>query len=299
MGNYKNLLFIINKHSGRRYAPDIEEKIHTICAQYNAVCVVEFTQKRDHACQLAHQAAGRFDAIIAVGGDGTINETARALLHSSTPLGIVPTGSGNGLARHLGLSMNHRAAISSIFNSVPVTIDTFTVNGLPGVNVAGLGFDGHVASLFSSRTKRGLWGYTNLVIRDFLRYRSVPVTAHIQGQTVISNDFILAIANSSQYGNNACIAPSASLTDHYLNLVEIKKIPLLKIPSFIIKLFTRRLADNRYYTNIPCRSANIELPYAVPFHIDGEACGKASRFEVSIHPSSLKILIPAHRQNKI
>ncbi|GIV38102.1 MAG: hypothetical protein KatS3mg032_2481 [Cyclobacteriaceae bacterium] len=299
MGSYKNLLFIINKHSGRRYVPGIKEKIHHICAQYNAVCVVEFTQKRNHACQLAREAAGRFDAIIAVGGDGTVNETARGLLHSATPMGIIPTGSGNGLARHLGIPMNCPAAARLIFNSVPVNIDTFTVNGQTGVNVAGLGFDGHVAGLFSARTKRGLWGYTALIIRDFLHYQPVPVTARMQGHTITSNLFILAIANSSQYGNKASIAPSASLTDHYLNLVQVKKIPLLHIPPFVFRLFTRKLSNNRYYSCTPCRSANIELPHPVPYHIDGEACGRARRFEIRIQPSSLRVLIPAHRMEKI
>ncbi len=299
MGNLKKLLFIINKHSGKGYEPRVEGKILDACATHHTECVLEFTRERGHARELAKQAVGNFDAVIAVGGDGTVNEAAQGLLNSSTPLGIVPKGSGNGLARHLELPMRYTAAINTLFNCLPVTIDTFTVNDYPGVNVAGIGFDGHIARLFGNRNIRGLWGYCRLVMKDVLRYHAVTATVIADGVPCTSNDFILAFANASQYGNNAWIAPEARLTDQWLNLVQVSQIPTTRLPGFLVKLFTRKLRNNRYYRCQPFRYARVELSAPTPFHVDGEPFGPERSFEICIHPASLQILVPGQQVKKI
>jgi YegS/Rv2252/BmrU family lipid kinase len=297
MGN--KLLFIINKYSGKGYQPQVEGKILNACARHDIECTLEFTRGPGHAQTLAQQACGAYQAVVAVGGDGTVNEVARALVNTPTPLGIIPKGSGNGLARHLGIPMNYMAAIESLFTSTPITIDTFTLNGKLGVNVAGVGFDGHIANLFATGKVRGLWGYTRLVIREFFRFQGTQTITVADGNTYTSHDFILAIANASQYGNNACIAPQASVTDQLLNLVHIGKIPVAAVPQLVFRMFSRSLKNNTYCTTQVCRAALIKLPHPVPFHIDGEPCGATDSMSLHIQPASLRVLVPAQTASKI
>lgn len=296
MGAFRKLLFIINKHSGRGYQPRVEGKILDACARNNAECTLEFTQSPGHGRELASQRAHDYDAVIAVGGDGTVNEVVQGLVHTRTPLGIIPKGSGNGLARHLGIPMKYTDAVNSLFKSEPLLVDTFEVNGQTGVNVAGIGFDGHVANLFGKGTTRGLLGYAHLVVRELNRYRGIEAEVIADEERYHTHDFILAIANSSQYGNNAYIAPQASITDRTLNLVHVHRIPLVQAPVFLHRLFTRKLHNGRFYQSRECKQVRITTTSHVPFHIDGEPCGHTNTFEIRILPASLLLLVPsAHR----
>ncbi len=299
MGAFQKLLFIINKHSGRGYQPRVEGKILDACARNNAECTLEFTQSPGHACELARHHAPQFDAVIAVGGDGTVNEVMQGLVHAQTPLGIIPKGSGNGLARHLGIPMKYTDAINTLFVSQPVLVDTFEVNGKTGINVAGIGFDGHVANLFGKGSRRGLLGYTKLVVRELTRFREVKAEVQTDGQHYNTHDFILAIANSSQYGNNAFIAPQASITDGMLNLIHVSRIPPVQTPAFLHRLFTRKLRNGRFYQSRECKHAHIILTKESPFHIDGEPCGHASTFHIRVSPGSLMLLVPPSSINKV
>ncbi|MCX7638073.1 MAG: YegS/Rv2252/BmrU family lipid kinase [Cyclobacteriaceae bacterium] len=295
----KKFLFIINKYSGRGYQPRVEGKILDACARNNTECTLEFTQKPGHARELARSGTDHFDTIVAVGGDGTVNEVASGLVNTSVPLGIIPKGSGNGLARHLGIPMKYDRAVNTLFESKPLLIDTFELNGRLGVNVAGIGFDGHVANLFGDRSVRGLWGYTRLVVREFLHYRETEVTVQTDKHEYTSCDFMLAIANSSQYGNNARIAPHASLTDQLLHIVHVAKPPAFYVPLFIEKLFTGSLRENKFYKSEVCQKACISLTRETPFHIDGEPCGRAASFNICIKPATLSVLAPLRNKAKI
>lgn len=299
MGTFKKLLFIINKYSGRGYQPAVEGKILDACARNDAECILEFTQKPGHARELATSGTAYADAVIAVGGDGTVNEVAQALINTRIPMGIIPSGSGNGLARHLGIPLRYSQAVNALFYSKPLLIDTFELNGKPGVNVAGIGFDGHVANLFGDRTVRGLYGYVRLVVRELLGYRETEAQIEADGRLYHSSNFILAIANSSQYGNNAYIAPQASVTDHVLNIVQVKRMPTLYMPLFVGQLFTRRLHNNRYYRTETFRQATIKLVNTISFHVDGEPCGAAASFNIQIKPASLMLLVPPERINTV
>lgn len=299
MGAFHKLLFIINKHSGHGYQPRVEGKILDACARNNAECTLEFTQSPGHAREIARNNAPHFDALIAVGGDGTVNEVAQGLVHTKTPLGIIPKGSGNGLARHLGMPMKYTNAINNLFVSQPVLVDTFEVNGKTGINVAGIGFDGHVANLFGKGSRRGLLGYTKLVVRELTRYRGIEARVMADEQHYHTHDFIMAIANSSQYGNNAYIAPQASITDGSLNLVHISNIPPAQTPMFLLRLFTRKLHNGRLYQSRACRNVHITLTGEAPFHIDGEPCGHANTFDIRVNPASLVLLVPPPSINKV
>ncbi len=293
MSEFKKLQFIINKFSGTGFRPKLEGRILNACEQHQAECTIEFTVDRGHATTIARNAIGKFDAVIAVGGDGTVNETARGLLHSETPLGILPRGSGNGLARHLGIPMDTAAALTTMFNSKVLKMDTFHLNGGLSVNVSGIGFDGHIANLFGKGQKRGFWGYARHVIKEYTASTGFEARL-VQGtnETPLKDSFILAIANSSQYGNNAWVSPASSVTDGELNLVHIKKISLLKGIAFARMLFTKRLRNNALYHFRAASQLVIKTDNPVAFHIDGEPGGVASHFDIRIDPASLAVLVP-------
>jgi diacylglycerol kinase (ATP) len=289
----QNLLFIINKHSGKGYEPGLEGKIIDICQQRKAVATIQFTQRRGHATELAQQGIGQYDAIIAVGGDGTVNETARALIHGNTPLGIIPKGSGNGLARHLKISQSISGATVGLFTSTVIRIDTLQVNHHTGINVAGIGFDGHIANLFGTNQVRGFYGYLRLVLAEYLRYREFTYTLSGTNQQINTTGFIIAIANASQYGNNAFIAPRASVQDGLLDIIMTNKIPVVRSVSLIMRLFNRSLKPGKLYAEYKTAMCQITCEMPVSFHIDGEPCGADKNFLIQVRPASLPILLPS------
>jgi diacylglycerol kinase (ATP) len=297
MSEFKKVLFIVNKYSGKGYEPDLEGRIIETCASHSIECTINYTTGRGHATELAKTAIGNYDAILAVGGDGTVNEVARALVFSSTPMGILPKGSGNGLARHLHIPLALEQALDSFFNGTLVHMDTFLVNGYLSVNVSGLGFDGHIANLFDGEKKRGLWGYFKLILQEYFRYAEFDWDLHVGKNITHFNSFVIAIANSSQYGNNAFVAPQASVTDGFLNLSLAHKIPLYKGLSFAIRLFTKNLKNSELFESHPIQNVSITSLVPVAFHVDGEPCGYANSFTIEPLPRSLKIIIPSNNKS--
>jgi diacylglycerol kinase (ATP) len=300
MNEGKKLLFIINKYSGTGFQPELESSIITACTQHNIECTLEYTLGAGHATQLAQQGIEKkIHSIVAVGGDGTINEVARGLLHSAIPMGILPKGSGNGLARHLGISMNIQQALNQLFQGQRVAMDTFTLNEKLSLNVSGIGFDGHVANLFSTGGKRGFWGYAKLVTREYFMFQEFETEITIANETTHQKNFILAIANSSQYGNNARVAPTASVTDQQLQLTSLKKIPLYGGLTFGYHMFFGKLKVGKRYQSRAIQNATIRTSKPVAYHVDGEPCGYGQEFIIKLQPKSLHIIAPKNRLDNI
>jgi YegS/Rv2252/BmrU family lipid kinase len=301
MGEVKKLLFIVNKFAGTGYQPEVEGRIITACEQFDVECTIEFTTARGHATALATEAVTKkFNGIIAVGGDGTVNEVARGLLHTGIPMGIVPKGSGNGLARHLGLHMKIERALEQLLRGQVIAMDTFRMNNHLSLNVSGIGFDGHVANLFGVGKKRGFWGYTKLVIREYLNYAEFSAMLTLGNQPAISqHPFMIAIANSSQYGNNAKVAPVASVMDQSLQLAIIKKVPAQRGFHFGYQMFTGKLETGKDYECLSFQGAEITTPVPVAYHIDGEPCGHATTFKIELLPASLHMIAPQTSVGKI
>ena len=288
----KKVLFIVNKFSGTGYQPAVEGRITDVCAAHDVECTIEFTRARGHATELARQGVQQhFDWIVGVGGDGTINEVARGMVGTGVPMGIIPKGSGNGLGRHLGIPVTIGPALDSLFKSQPMPMDTFTINGHLSLNVSGIGFDGHIANLFGKDKKRGLAGYVKLTVGEFFSFREFGFTLHIDGQTLPRKAFIMAIANSSQYGNNARIAPAASVCDGLLHLSILKKVPPYRV-DFIYAFFTGNVHQSSYCEVIETQSFSITTPTPISYHIDGEPSGTASQFDIQLNPCSLVMLVP-------
>ncbi len=301
MGEVKNVLFIVNKHAGTGYQPQVEGRILTACAERDIECSIEFTSGRGHATELAKDGITKnFKWIIAVGGDGTVNEVARALLHTSTPMGIIPKGSGNGLGRHLGISMKIAQALNQILDGKIISMDTFKMNDHLSLNVSGIGFDGHIANLFGAGQKRGLWGYTKLVIREYLSYPGFEASVQLNNTLPTSQtSFMIAIANASQYGNNAKVAPIASIMDQSLQLAIIKKVPTQRGFHFGFQMFTGKLKTGKDYECLSFQNGIINVPHPVAFHIDGEPCGHSASFKIELLPRSLNMVVPVSSIRRI
>jgi diacylglycerol kinase (ATP) len=287
------VLFIINKYSGPGFQNELEGRIIDVCAQQDVECTIEYTKARGHATELARDAAASniYKKVIAVGGDGTVNEVAGGLLHSSVPMGIIPKGSGNGLARHLGIPMQISQSIQKLFESAVVAIDSFTLNGRLSLNVSGIGFDGHIANLFGKEKKRGLQGYARVTLNEFFHFTEFEAEIITEKETIRKNAFIIAIANSSQYGNNARIAPAASVRDGLLHVCFLKKVPPYRF-DFIYSFFSGTIDQSSYCEFMEVRKMSIKVDKPIAFHIDGEPCGVTDKFEINVQPRSLQMLIP-------
>lgn len=295
----KQLLFVVNKHAGTGYQSKVEGRIVDVCAQHDAECTVEFTQGRGHATELARDGVLKgFDAVVAVGGDGTINEVGQGLLHSGTPMGIIPRGSGNGLARHLGIPLGVSQAAEALFSQQLIGMDTFTVNGKLSMNVSGFGFDGLVANLFGKDGKRGLPAYARLSVQEYFSASESTVSVVIDGRPLTRQAFIVAVANSSQYGNNARIAPNASICDGILQLSILKKVPPYRV-DFVMAFFAGLIENSSFCEILTGSRILLDFDHPVYYHVDGEGCGKAAHFDIAVQPASLQMMIPSRVLRKV
>jgi diacylglycerol kinase (ATP) len=294
MNENKKVFFIINRFSGTGYEDSIEGRIIDECVALNYGCTIEYTRERGHATELAKRAVDeKFDIAFAVGGDGTVNEVAQGLIGSSVAMGILPKGSGNGLARHLGIPMKFSSALQLMKSTHVINMDTMSVNGKLSVNVSGIGFDGHVAGMFGKDGKRGLAGYAKLVLKEFMSYNEIAADVVVDGASHRTSSFIIAIANSSQFGNNAKVAPLASVCDGLIDICFIRKIPFSRLIGFAIKMFTGTLNKSSLVDIRKGKKIELTFPKPVAFHIDGEPQEPVSRFDVHIDSGRLRMIVPS------
>jgi diacylglycerol kinase (ATP) len=301
MNENKKVLFIINKYSGTGYRSQVEGAILSQCYQLGLEATLEFTKSRGHATELAHQGTldKKYETIFAVGGDGTVNEVAKAVVHSNQVMGILPCGSGNGLARHLGIPMKIKDALPMIGSASVIAMDSMLVNEQLSINISGIGFDGHIAGMFGKDGKRGLISYSKLVLREFLRYKEFEVNFQIDDSSFHQKAFVIAFANSSQFGNNAHIAPHASVCDGLLDISVIRKIPLHQVAGFAAKMFSGQLHKSAF-TDIK-KGKRITLKFEEPmtYHIDGESQNPQDIFTIQMQPASIRMLVPIHSLSKV
>ena len=277
-------LFVVNRRSGARRRPDAAAIIREHCGFEYEIGECERKEDLDGIIGTALQKGA--EAVFAVGGDGTVHEVAKRLIGTTIALGIIPAGSGNGLARHLGISMNLREALGAAHRTA--TIDTATVNGMPFIGTMGVGFDAWIADAFASSGVRGLATYIRVGLAGFLHYRPEQYQIDINGETLERKALLIAIANASQYGNNARIAPIASLQDGLLDLVVVERVSLTAVP----RLFGGTL--HRASGITMRRGSNIEIrrPSPGPAHVDGEPVTLPEKLTIEIVPQSLRVLLP-------
>ncbi len=289
----KQVLFIVNPLShglkGRNLKKIIKQSLDESIFEYSIV----FTQHPNHASELTQAALKQqIDIVVAVGGDGTVNEVGKVLTNTDVPLSILPLGSGNGLARHLRIPIDLVQAIMVLNQAHPVAIDTAKVNNEVFLGVAGMGFDALVAREFAKSKRRGFSSYLRTVAREFPNYHPRPYSMCVDGRQISGMAFIISFANSSQYGNDFIIAPQARLQDGYIDLVIVKDIPFYAIQQFIYRIKGGTLHLSNYVDILRCKEIIIKQPQ-IEAHIDGEPIIFQDEIKVSIQPASLKIMVPS------
>jgi diacylglycerol kinase (ATP) len=289
--------FIFNPTSGRnRRRPQLASGIREFIAARSLDADFLITEGPGHATVLAREAVQRGTAcVVAVGGDGTMNEVAQALLHTSTALALVPCGSGNGLALHLGLPRSSFAALQLIAGDGGrvATVDTGTANGRSFFNAMGLGLDADVSHRFNRLTSRGLPAYVRTAFAALRNLRSERCSIFDGVRRVSLDTLLVAVANSDQYGNNARIAPGARVDDGALDLVAVRPVGLFGAAALAARLFLGNLDGSRHITRL--RGPRFSIERAAPglMHTDGETHATGARVDIAVAPRSLRVVIPA------
>lgn len=293
MNSRKRITFIVNPISGTRgkelILQTIEKKLDFNLYDHTIIR----TEYAGHAEQLAREAAAnRTDIVVAIGGDGTINEIGRSLLHTSTALGIIPCGSGNGLARHLHIPLAPAKAIEILNQGHIRDIDYGIIDGHPFFCTCGVGFDAFVSLKFADSGKRGLLTYLENTLHESLTYRPEAYEIENESGTARYKAFLIACANASQYGNNAYIAPQASLTDGMMDITILEPFTMLDIPSLSFQLFNRTIDQNSRIKTLREKKITIRRNKEGVFHFDGDPAMGGKNLEVEIVHKGIKVVAP-------
>ena len=288
----RTILFIINPKSGtdkKLYVRQIiGKKIDVSKFSYQ----VRYTEYAGHAEVLAREAVEKgTDIVVAVGGDGTVNEVARALIHTQTALGIIPCGSGNGLARHLQLPMDPEGAIQMINEACIKSLDYGTMNNQPFFCTCGMGFDAFVSMKFANSGKRGLLSYIENTLRETLTYKPDTYTLTLDDQQIEQRAFVIACANASQYGNNAFIAPAATMSDGLMDITVLEPFSAIEAPQLALQLFNGTLTTNSRVKTFKARKAHIKRLSKAPVHVDGDPLLTDTEIDVEIHPKGILMVV--------
>lgn len=289
-------LFLVNTRSGTARKYDIAALIRDACAGWTTKFDIAPCQRKEDLDSIIDDAErDGYDVVHAVGGDGTVHEIAKRLVGRDLALGILPIGSGNGFARHIGLPMDARASLNACGERRIVTIDTAEVNGIRFLGVMGIGFDAWIADRFAIAGTRGFMTYVKVGVREVLKYRAEEYEIDIDGKTRMMKAKIITIANSSQYGNDARIAPRASVQDGLLDVVTIDDVSLFAAPLIAFRLFRGTIERSSAVTTVRGREITIRRAASGPVHLDGEPFTLAETLNVLVRPASLKVLLPDGR----
>jgi YegS/Rv2252/BmrU family lipid kinase len=284
----RKALLIINPISGGKKKDGVPQLIKKYL---DADATVVFTNGASHANEMATQAIDTYDMVVAVGGDGTVNETASALVGSNTMLGIVPCGSGNGLSRFLHIPMDIQESIENLNTGKTALIDSAQADGKPFFNMAGMGFDAHIATVFAHGKKRGFITYIKSSLQEILKYKPQIYHIEIDGVIYEREAFMLSFANSSQYGNNAHISPQASVQDGLIDVCIIKPFPLWRFPAMGIRMFTKTADRSKFVEIIKGAHIIVKRNEPGPIHLDGEPMQAGAQVEINVLPGSLKVIV--------
>ena len=293
MAGKRKILAVINPISGTSNKEFMPETIARCIDPDKFDVVVRFPQHASHATLLTEEAIKEgFYGVIAVGGDGTINEVAAALRDSSTALGIIPCGSGNGLARHLGIPMNVEKALEIINLDNIEALDYCTANDRPFFCTCGVGFDAHVSQKFAEARKRGPLSYIQKTLVEYLKYRCKTYSIEMNDRVVTENAFVIACGNASQYGNNAFITPRASMHDGLIDVTVIHPFTPLDTAVLGVLLFTRHIDPDTNINTFRTSELTMHRPKPDVMHIDGEPIMMDADIHIKCHKAGIKIFLP-------
>ena len=299
MTEKKRIVFVVNPISGtqgkKAILKWIDERLDRSLYDYSIVK----TEYAGHATQIAANAVTeKVDVVVAIGGDGTINEIARSLVHTDTALGIIPCGSGNGLARHLRIPMEPKAAIDILNRGCELCIDYGKINNIPFFCTCGVGFDAFISLKFADSGKRGLLTYLENTLHESLTYQ--PETYEIENEegTMKYKAWLIACGNASQYGNDAYIAPQASLTDGLMDVTIMEPFTVLDVPSLSFQLFNKTIDQNSRVKTMRAKKIKIHRVNDGVMHFDGDPLMAGKELEVEIISAGLRVIASEKKKEK-
>ena len=291
MEKKKEITFIINPISGTHSKDELPELIETVLDHEQFTSELCFTEYKGHASEIAKACADEGKAIVvAVGGDGTVNEVARSLTHTNTALAIIPCGSGNGLARHLCLPLDAKKAVETINACKIEDFDYGIINGLPFFCTCGMGFDAFISLKFAEAGKRGPITYVENVLKEGLKYK--PETYEVSDESGAKRykAFLIACANASQYGNNAYIAPGATMKDGEMDVVIMEPFDVLDAPQIAADLFMKTFGNNSKIKTFRAKQIHIHRNAPGAIHFDGDPIMTDADIDVHIEHNGIKIV---------
>ncbi len=275
MSSKQNILFIINPVSGTSNKKDLPKLIKKLIKHDKFLTSIQYTQYAGHGKEIASIELKQQDVIVAVGGDGTINEIGSALVGTNCALGIIPLGSGNGLARSLNIPLNTKTAIKHLNKAVKNKIDVCYLNDTPFFCTAGIGFDANVAHRFNNLPSRGLATYIKSVFQEIKNHLELKILISFEGKQLEKIISSITFANAQQYGNNFYIAPLADIQDGITDICIISKLSFFKIIPLSFRLVTQSIHKSSFYEHLSTPSdIRIEILNSrspISIHIDGEA----------------------------
>ena len=287
--------FIVNPISGTNKQKNIDSILKKYLDTKRFRYDITYTERQLHAREITKKAVKeKYKLIICVGGDGTLNEITSVLIGTNVAVGVIPAGSGNGFALHNGVKRNIKLAIKQLNNSKIKKVDSANVNGKTFVNVSGIGFDAHIANLFSKLKTRGFSNYIMLILME-LNYLAKEYTIEYDEEKRKLKAILISFANASQYGNNFKISPKASITDGKLDFVLLKNIPKWKIPFLLLKIAIGQAHKSKYIEIIRVKKMIVRTKEN-NIHLDGEPLKINTDIEISCINKSLHIFVPNEKK---
>ncbi len=290
----EKVLFLINPISGTKKKDNLSEQIITLLDHSKYEAEIHVTRFRGDATEVVPiKMAEGFKRFIAVGGDGTVNEIAKALVDTDGILGIIPIGSGNGLARHLKIPINIEKAMKLINDGKVEAIDYGRINDTPFFCTCGVGFDAHIGNEFAKNKGRGFITYIKITISDYFNYKPKKYKLKIDNiGTIKTRAFLITFANASQYGNNAYISPNADIQDGKLDICILSPFRLHRAPGIGIRLFAKNIHRSSLMHTEQAKEVVLKRKKAGVVHYDGEPCEMGKKIKISIVSKGLQVIIP-------
>ncbi|MBN2609943.1 MAG: diacylglycerol kinase family lipid kinase [Bacteroidales bacterium] len=289
----ERIIFIINPVSGTYRKDNIESLIIGNINRDRFEPEVVRTRYKGHATKITMKAVSEgVRKIVAVGGDGTVNEVASALVGTKSALGIIPGGSGNGLARYLGIPLMHKEAVRMFNNCHIRKIDAGMVNKKYFFCTCGIGFDAHVGKVFDKLEGRGFFNYLKTVIKEFFSYNPKKYKLYIDGKKYREKAFLITFANAGQYGSNAYIAPGARIDDGLLDICIMKPFPRIKSLILGLRLFSKSIDKSKYLQVLRGKDIRVKRKKKYTIHIDGDPVKMKKNIRVTIMQKALRVMVP-------
>jgi len=293
MGSKQQIRFIINPRSGVSRKRNLPELIHQHIDHSKYEVEISLTQHAGHAIELAKEAADAGHAmVVACGGDGSVNEISSQLIGTQTVLGVVPSGSGNGFAGHLGIGRDLVRAIRSLNNGAVIEVDTCRMNGRPFVNLAGIGFDGVVSKRLHDSPVRGFWAYLRYTLEEAWAYRMQDLVIEMDGKKLDRRCLLVEVANAPVYGYGFSIVPHANFKDGLLEVLIVNAAPKWRYLLESWRFLNRSFHKSRMSECHTCREVTIRPKGNTCYHLDGEGYELAGEAHFTISPNSLRVMVP-------